>query len=388
VPKPDPARHSNVGLTLPAARFHLLTILRFVAATWVVLLHFSKRLPIAPNRWCDDFFSNGGMAMTLFFVLSGTVVAYGYRHLTLDKSAVWQFYLARWTRIYPAYLATHLIALIWFTPLSAGSWPRWLYVNLLSLFGIQAWFPQTILHGANAGTWSISVEFAFYAAFPVLLCGVRRWRESVGTARLCFIAWCACSFFGIADYAFRSGLHYYIVPHTRLPEFILGIVLGLEIACAPSVRWRDRLVLALGVVGTTAVALSPLHRFGVWTHANLITVPAFACLIYGLARLEQLQPISRASALWRGPIYLGDISYCLFLAHLIPLLFIDSAGGGRWRQTALELHGPYWVAGVLFAVSLGGAVLLHEAVEKPVRRAILRRSSSPPGLLIPVTAKS
>src|SRR5579859_6972491 len=89
-------------------RLNALTGLRSFAAVNIVFFHFSNPLwfgPLAPVV-------NAGYASVSFFILlSGYVLAYNYaaraRAGTLD---VVRFYKARFTRLYPIYLLSLLLA--------------------------------------------------------------------------------------------------------------------------------------------------------------------------------------------------------------------------------------------------------------------------------------
>src|SRR5437660_267223 len=94
-----------------------LTGIRFFLAIWVVIYHqigpktglAISWLPNAPDAICA-LLRVGYVAVTVFFVLSGFVLAYNY-----DLSEPWsrrasvKFGIARFARIYPAYCAGLLL---------------------------------------------------------------------------------------------------------------------------------------------------------------------------------------------------------------------------------------------------------------------------------------
>lgn len=61
------------------------------------------------------------------------------------------------------------MALAGLHPAGTAEWLHWLGMNLLSVAALQAWSSTAFLYGINGGTWTISVEFSFYALFPVLV---------------------------------------------------------------------------------------------------------------------------------------------------------------------------------------------------------------------------
>jgi peptidoglycan/LPS O-acetylase OafA/YrhL len=349
--------------------------MRFFAALWVLTMHLETRAPLEWSGPARRLIENGGYAMTLFFVLSGTVLAYGYHALRPVKEDVIAFYQARFARIYPAYIVLHLIALVWIAPANAKQLTEAIYDNALSALGLQAWCPSALLSGANSSTWSISVEFFFYALFPAVLPLVGYLRTRWGGLRVAAYLSALSGFIGLADYAHINGWLYYWMPAARLPEFMLGLVIGLALLEAPRGTRHGGLTLALSFVTSLAAVLNPAKDYGVWIRANFVVVPALGWFIYELARWNQAHPPAR-SVLWRGFVYLGESSYCLFLAQLVPLLFLYTRTGTGWRRMDWhEAPGPVW--GFTLAATLVCTLLLHEGVEKPVRRYLLRRWSTP-----------
>jgi peptidoglycan/LPS O-acetylase OafA/YrhL len=353
------------------SRLDALTVLRFGAALWVLGFHLQIRAPIPAEWWWKRAMGNGAYAMTIFFVLSGVVLAYGYHHLRPKAESVLAFYQARFARIYAPYAVLHLVALYWVSPTTPKETSAALYTNVLSALGLQAWSPHAALTGANGGTWSISAEFFFYALFPALLPLLGYLRQRWGTLRTCAYVSALSGFVGLADFAYGGSLTYYTLPIARLPEFMLGVVVGLELLSAPGRFVGNNASLALAVVCAALAAFNPVLDYGLWIRANLVVVPVFAWLIFELARWDQRRPASR-NVTWRVLIYLGESSYCLFLAHMIPMLWLDSVAGRNWiTQHGPATNAPLWIA--IIAASLVGAFLLHELVEKPARRALLRR---------------
>src|ERR1035437_982751 len=96
--EPVEVRHN-----LPPLR--ALTSLRFFAAMYVVLFHESHNpghivlFPLAAR-----FVASGFTAVTLFFVLSGFILAYNYDRIRSRR----EFWISRFARIYPVYFLSLL----------------------------------------------------------------------------------------------------------------------------------------------------------------------------------------------------------------------------------------------------------------------------------------
>lgn len=356
-------------------RLHLLTFFRFAAALWILLFHLESRLVLDPGWPLAVLIRNGAYAMSFFFVLSGAVLAYGYHDLAIRENGVARFYLARFARVYPAYAVTHLVCLPWLAIAFPGEWMRWLFVNLTSALGIQAWFPHTYV-GANAGTWSISCEFYFYALFPALLPLAQRLAAPANFPRTVIYLALAIGFVGLADFVFAGeGTFplYYISPALRLPEFFLGAVLGAALrrrSMAQSTSiWT--VVAAAAAVGITS--LNTAHHVGLWTRANVIVVPAIAWLIFAAGAYEHGQAARMRNGIWGLPRYLGEVSYCFFLAQLPLLMWFNSAKAAGHPLVAWAIASPRAGTMIFILAVLMASVALHEGVEKPIRRVLLRR---------------
>ncbi len=153
-----------------------LTGLRFFLATAVVVYHYGEqlapRLP-APVR---NLLGSGFLAVDVFFLLSGFVMAYNYLDGDGLRGSPGNFWRARVARIVPVYW----IGAMLFTPLAISQ----LWRGDATAFGaifvsasllLQAWAPSLALLWNPPG-WSLSVEAFFYAAFPRL--GPFLWRTS------------------------------------------------------------------------------------------------------------------------------------------------------------------------------------------------------------------
>ncbi len=148
-----------------------LTSLRFISAFVVFFMHCRIHLGFeVGNSLFDRFISHGAVFMSVFFVLSGYILAYAYNSKDFNQSIVLkEYYIRRFTRIYPAYFfASMVYFLIFFNSLeyTFGDWVR---VIINDLFLIQAFFSNMFVLGINSGTWSLSVEAFFYLVFPLVI---------------------------------------------------------------------------------------------------------------------------------------------------------------------------------------------------------------------------
>ena len=178
MPFPEPqkqavARAAGKGARVEWGELLALTSIRGIAAWWVVLFHMRLLLvpwlPVGAIRVLD----HGNLAVDLFFVLSGFVIALNYgERLAGDWRATGDFLFRRFARIYPLHL---LIlggfalyaggAILFGSATLAGQDPGYF---LASLFLVQNWGFTDALRW-NVPAWSISTEALAYLLFPVLV---------------------------------------------------------------------------------------------------------------------------------------------------------------------------------------------------------------------------
>src|SRR5262249_25836511 len=132
-----------------------------------------------------------------------------------------RFYRRRFARIYPATAVSVLAAVVLWS-LSVPNLTVTPRGVLASLTLTQSWFPQVHpLRDCNRVTWSLACEAFFYLLFPALLrVGQRAPRLLATLSGLGVVSGL------VLTVALQTEYTYYC-PATRLPEFGLGVALGV-----------------------------------------------------------------------------------------------------------------------------------------------------------------
>lgn len=339
------------------ARLEGLTGVRFVAAAWVFAYHFFVLTVDGAPGWVKNAQQTGHAAVSLFFVLSGFVLAYNYA-ARLDGGGVSRarFWWARFARVMPLYALMILVEV----PLSlhAGvGGARVAAATAADLAGLQAWIPAITFTG-NAPGWSVSVELFFYLAFPWLAARLfvhpRWWLPELALFVVLALAMAVLP--SLLPAGSGWSLFAKCGPLTRLPELIVGIGLGRAF-----LRGQARLgdggatalaLVALGLIAAVVAVQSQLPRY--FVHAVLL-VP-FALLLWAVAHGGVLGRVLGCAPLR----LLGEVSYGLYLLQM-PLF---QAIGGKYEWSAAMLTG-------YFALLVACATLLHFTVERPAQRRLL-----------------
>jgi peptidoglycan/LPS O-acetylase OafA/YrhL len=352
------------------ARLDALTGLRCFAALNIVFFHFSN------PEWFGIFapIVNAGYASVSFFILlSGFVLAYNYagkaRTGELDRVRFWE---ARFTRIYPIYLLSLLLA--WkVIPIeyAVHSHHMFWWGMVLTPLLLQGWVPELATF-LNTPAWTMSAEWFFYVLFPWMARWKRPERLAPHLARMLGV-WMLGLVPGTLYVIFDpdgishpdrwswgpwlQALKYTPVPH--LCSFLFGVLL----ASVDEAMARDsRLRIVLGIFGFACVFTilwQASHIPYALIHDGLL-MPFFGCMILGLAGDNWL-----ATALGVPPlVFVGEASYCLYLLHFNLWNLIHDS------HILNHLHLARFDPWISYVLLIGMALLALHFVEKPAQKQL------------------
>lgn len=394
-------------LALPR-RFYSLDALRGLAALVVVLSHWKHFFSIpgyepTPFHWglhplnflLQPLYANGWLAVELFFCLSGFIFFWLYAEkIHRRETSVLEFFIFRFSRLYPLHLLTLLIVLAGqqFVHRQIGAY--FIYPqNDLYHFGLQLLFMSNwgFDHGPsfNGPIWSVSVEVFCYAIFfLVCLASWRRWWQlgiiigagyvmnryghlSIGQGIFSFFI--GGITFQIFAWLCQRGFHRKVLPGVVASTGLLWILIplnahfdGLNRIYSWAWVWPQHLVfLGKDVV---AIGLQELSN-----HALEIFLFPLTILMLALGEVNR-------GTLGKRIAFLGDISYSSYLWHFPLQLFFAAAVTMGFIPVAW--FSSVWALGVflllLLLVSLGSYHFIERPCQSFLRGRLLRRSNSPP----------
>ena len=340
--------------TLPA-----LTGIRFLAAFYVVLSHGMPwvRRTFAVPRALQTLLGNGYLAVNLFFILSGFILAYTYDGQIGGKTNRLHFWEARFARIYPVYFLSLVLAYWFERGLSFGT-------RAAVLLMVQAWNPRASqLTGAwNYPAWTLSVEAFFYLAFPFSLPWISRksnrtlfWMIAI-LVLVCVVVHTPIQGLGYLD---RSSFFINVVPLPllRIPEFLLGMAIGIKLLRneVTGQITGSPLRSYFAVFGAFLALALPL---GVWV--SIVTIP-FAILVYELAIGDSFLAQCLST---RFMVLLGSASYAVYLLQY-PVRSWTRVIFSHFPRKIGHLGAPLTpVILVLFSI------LIFKVWEEPCRRGL------------------
>jgi peptidoglycan/LPS O-acetylase OafA/YrhL len=362
-----------------------LTGLRFIAALLVVLFHVQRERPAGIPAWLWNIVANGYVGVSLFFVLSGFILAYTYLHHDDDHIPLRAFWTARFARVYPVYLLGLLVsAQFFFEGVEKDSQNARMFIDFSFKYGLpplallQSWSPSWVSQWNSPG-WSLSVEAFFYACFPflgrfLLPRSQRTLATIIGVMWLCAIIpvlWYMHTHTGNANITTSNDAIRAIKfnPVYHLPEFILGIAAGRIFVRVDRARlwaWSGWMLWISGSIILITLMLMRGQDY-LFVH-NGVLAPVFAMFIAALAAGRSWLAALLST---RQAVLLGEASYALYILH-VPLLI-------WWRRgiDSYQAQIPAGIATTMYvAIAIFVSILVFRYFEQPVRKRVRRALAS------------
>jgi peptidoglycan/LPS O-acetylase OafA/YrhL len=322
--------------------------------------------------------AGGYSGVSLFFVLSGFILAHVYGEAAAPGRPfpAKQFLIARFARVYPAYLA----ALVFAVPAlvrdlhvrpDAPTGATVTGICLSTVTMVQAWVPGWGCWW-NCPGWSLSVEAFFYLSFPLIAPVLLR-RRTATLAAVGVSAWLLALVLGaftVAEIANEAALPWMQfrlpgltawTPVVRLPEFVLGM-------CASRVLRTQAALPRVGMLGgglAVAVVLA-VASLAPSDWSSLLLWPGLS-LLYAIVIVALSSPLHRSVLSSRALQRLGNASYSLYLLHAVAQGYLLAAINRTWGPE----HAGGWVVFLIYvAIVLTMSILMHDWVEVPARRRL------------------
>jgi peptidoglycan/LPS O-acetylase OafA/YrhL len=368
----------------PLGHVDALTGVRALAALWVLAHHLNAivgprivelgiaglAIDVTPLLTC------GWVGVDIFFVLSGFLLTRQLLEVYESderRGANRRFLLHRVLRVYPAYLVqlAILLAVAW---LAAGTVPAWVRHLPLHLAMLQAVTPQSE-SAINSVYWTLTAEFWFYVLLPFVVAGLhaaaRRGEAALGRRALGLYA--AAVAITIACRAAIQAAHGagYAFPlewaARQLPATLDVFAAGMLAAVACRLSGRvpaaaSGVLVAGGLAGIVAMLYVMHHHYlAYWAGGPLfylwhaITAACAALMVLGASRNGRL---ARALFATRPALYLGNVSYSLYLWHFPVALWVAAL--------VPPARGELTYAAAAAAAAVAASALSYRLVERPV----------------------
>lgn len=323
-------------------RLYYLDAIRGIAALMVVFSHYAERTPVHSFR-VFEFFRPGQFGVVVFFMLSGFVIPYSFKHGGGDVRG---FLISRFFRLYPAYWFSVMLAavsatLFLQTPIS-------LKMIMANLTMIQKLLGYPDAFGIY---WTLLVELIFYA-----LCVLMALMGFIYNLKVRMTLSIFLLFIGLAtSFArFKYGVSTPVGAIVSLSMMLFGsiwrefVVNGNNVAMKCSFLWVVLFIVVFPFISIFA------YNFDRGLGENAVNYSI--SFISGVVAFMLLTTVFKIYG--KIFIYLGAISYSIYLLHPFVLEFTNSK---------LNLNSDFYlvafIAYVLATILL--ASISYHFIEKP-----------------------
>jgi len=356
-------------------RYTRLDGLRGLLAVLVALNHsfMILAIPVFANIWGQDIFhftsvqsklqqlsmliGNGGLAVSIFFVLSGFVLAQSSKSWDFSLPQILTFYIRRFLRLYPVYLFLIIVSALYMWSgfvykiyPAASSWFHWWmqFDMTLKELLLNATFVHTYLGGV---TWTLRVILLASLLFPPMMYLSKKASLGINILVFFLLAWGS---FKLLDFPGFNDLRFTYM-------FFLGSILP---------RFKEKFemkipsIIILLLIPLTVYVLN--FRYQNEIHLAGLVESVYAFLILGLMSYNKLRIFDFLDT--KIFQFLGKISYSLYLVHFT-VLYI-------FAKYALEYISPnlmsanYFLSHTIFflvttVLAIGVSVLVYRYLETP-----------------------
>jgi len=340
--RPVPSAPARRGAT----RYQSLDALRGIAAMAVVFQHCMMSLPV----WSDvilhgehkgivatvigypplNLFWAGNVAVKVFFALSGFVLALMFVKTTPSYSA---FVVKRICRIYLPYIAVVAVAMVLMASLAnhpfyhpsewlSHSWNHPITAGLLTDHVLM--LGQEKYNFVDNPIWSLVHEMRYSLIFPAIMWVVLRSKWSVTLIVSFTISVGAMAMLRQSnDYWLIDSLQYAFL-------FVSGAVLAVK-RVEVTAGYRELRPSWRVAIGVASLLLLSFYGLGQGASPLVRQLSSIAPHLGApLLLVSVLGSVPAQRILESGPfLWIGKISYSLYLSHLVLLLTLLSCFGGR-----------------------------------------------------------
>ena len=276
---------------------------------------------VSPLRW-------GYLGVGLFLVLSGFCIHLPFARKRNEVGSYdfnWRkFYLRRLWRLYPAYGASVIGTFILLLLATHGS----SFVTAVPSFGdlfthltLTHGYFDRYFYGIVDVYWSLALEFQLYLAYPIFL---YLFRKAGLTRSIAFLTIASLAWRLIAMNVFHSQLISvaWTGPYAmmgcifaRMPEWLFGAWLA-EWFVSGAAHRAARLPLAFAAGGVLFMTIVTTLVQSLWIFTDALFGLGFAFMIAAAISSPRKENVRPPSKIYRSMVWMGTISYSLYLFHM------------------------------------------------------------------------
>lgn len=352
-----------------------LQIGRGVAALLVMLVHATTFVRLNYHEtFAGNLFIAGSAGVDFFFVLSGFIIWHRHARDIGQPERVADYGWRRLVRIYPAYWIVILAILpaYFLVPRYGLGDETSPYIITTSLLLVPAYRPPILVAG-----WTLIHELWFYLLFAGLIAFRGRWFRWVVGLWVAGVAGFVSALWNSRLLAADPWLRTVLSPVNF--EFVLGCLAAWLVSHPRLQRSTPRMwcaVLLAGGLAFTTLMLVPALLPGAFLGNRVLGFGLSAFfIVLGAAGWDLSTRTGQAagSTLTRGPVFLGDASYSLYLLHGPVLSATCKLAVALGLVKSWGANTVGWLAVIASVVT---ACAFHRWIERPLLHWLRSRRSN------------
>lgn len=311
-----------------------ITGLRAYAAMLVIMIHAGGAGLRSFGETGERMANLGATGVYIFFVISGFCIAHSFTAHPNLKAFWWK----RFWRIAPLYYATCALGLVFImlgNPTSGwheSLGPQNLFYDIAMHATFLSFLDYRIANSLIGVEWSIPIEMAWYLVLPFAVAFMTTWKRTA----ILFILTCAIFsikfIYGTLLSGQELGLAIKWSPVRYAPAFFLGI-LAYKLRPVWKIKSSDIASDALLLIATVLASVE-LIWLQIGNEFLNVLLLSFAILILGGRGV-----ISKTLFENKTAIYLGTISYSLYLTHMFVIALLPDAYSAHTFTKFLVISG-------------------------------------------------
>ena len=319
-------------------KLYNIQFLRGISALLVCCFHFKDAINFQNLAIGDFLFKKGSIGVPIFFVISGFIITHTTKNLTFDLNTwknIKQFLIKRIIRIVPLY---YFLTIMW---IILGATISYYFVGsgLSRLWHSFLFLPENNQFPILYLGWSLNFEMYFYFIFAISFL-FKKYRF-----HFVFIFFILCILLG---HILPINYEYWKMMSSTLNlYFLIGIIFSLIME---KIRWKRTTIIYF-----TSFCIATFSLF-LTDWVPQITFVFQFILISSLVLSFLLFDTKLTIKPHRFFVYLGDISFSLYLSHpFIEILM-------RRFQVAELFQIPFFIFKIAIVILV--SCIIYELVEK------------------------
>lgn len=350
----------SIPSTSVPARFAYIDALRGFAALLVLVFHCLIRTSNQFPEWAKNLIEQGARGVQLFYVVSAFTIFYTLAaRRGQERHPLRDFFIRRFFRIAPLFYCA-IVFYLWLY----GLGPRWALgdqssvtlANVISNFLFINGFNPYWINSVVPVGWSVTVEVTFYCCIPLLFVYLKNLSRSLWFTFLALMLSIVlnsvlASHPLISDRRLWNEFLFQWF-FNQLPVFGVGVVLFFLLTQQHDKVTHDQASAHAPVLTVISIFLLLALPFGRYQYLpkHFLYALAFALLTYSLA-FHPLRIFVNSITM-----YLGKISYSLYLTHVLAI-----------RLAVSCLESSHWSAflAVTLLIAVGISTITFYLIERP-----------------------